>query len=388
MKSILIVRLGALGDIVHALPAAAALRDAFPEARIDWLVDARYRAVLDLVPVLDHRVSVDSRAWSGAKAPFTVIRELRRARYEIAFDLQGLIKSAALARLSGASRVVGYTTKHLREPAARLFYTEQVNPHVDEVEEEDDAEASGRGGYRAPALATVARARTTSVLHMVDRSVAALRAIGINRPELRFPLDEPPSPAPACTRQLLGLWPDEPFALINPGAAWPNKRWPAERFGALAREVRARHGLKSAVLWGPEEETLAAQVAAASDGAAEMAPLTSVADMIALARAARLLISGDTGPIHLAAAVGTAVVGIYGPTDPRRNGPWSPEDVCVSRFERCACHHQRRCRVAQVYRGAPAPPPGARWCLEDVTLNDVLDAVARRLARITPDTAS
>src|SRR5262249_37926250 len=91
MKSILIVRLGAFGDIVHALPAAAALRDAFPDARIDWLVDARYRAVLDLVPVLDHRIAVDSRAWSGAKAPFTVIRELRRARYEIAFDLQGLI---------------------------------------------------------------------------------------------------------------------------------------------------------------------------------------------------------------------------------------------------------------------------------------------------------
>ena len=88
---------------------------------------------------------------------------------------------------------------------------------------------------------------------------------------------------------------------------------------------------------------------------------------------------------HLAAAVGTAVVGIYGPTDPRRNGPWSPEDVCVSRFDRCACHHQRRCRVEQVYRGAPAPPPGARWCLEEVTLNDVLDAVAKRLARITPD---
>jgi heptosyltransferase-1 len=380
MTRILIVRLGALGDIVHALPAAAALRDAFPEARIDWLVDARYRAVLDLVPVIDTRIAVDSRAWSGAKAPFTVIRELRRARYEIAFDLQGLIKSAALARLSGASRVVGYTTDQLREPAARLLYTEQVNPRDDH-----EREIAYGSGYGAPALATIARAaRANTVLHMVDRSVAALRAIGIDRPELRFPLDEPPSPVTACTRQLLGLWPDEPFALINPGAAWPNKRWPADRFGALARELRARHGLKSAVLWGPEEETLAARVVAASDGAAEMAPLTSVADMIALARAARLLVSGDTGPIHLAAAVGTPVVGIYGPTDPRRNGPWSSEDECVSRFDRCACHHQRRCRVAQVYRGAPPPPPGARWCLEDVTLSDVLDAVQRRLERLAP----
>ena len=136
---------------------------------------------------------------------------------------------------------------------------------------------------------------------------------------------------------------------------------------------------------GAGGRSLAAQVAAASSGAAEMAPLMWVRghDWASLRRPAADF--RRTGPIHLAAAVGTAVVGIYGPTDPRRNGPWSPEDICVSRFARCACHHQRRCRIEQVYRGAPAPPPGARWCLEDVTLNDVLDAVARRLSRITPD---
>ena len=242
-------------------------------------------------------------------------------------------------------------------------------------------------GYGAPALATIARAaRANTVLHMVDRSVAALRAIGIDRPELRFPIDEPPSPAPACTRQLLGLWPDEPFALINPGAAWPNKRWPADRFGALARELRARHGLKSAVLWGPEEETLAAQVAEASDGAAEMAPLTSVADMIALARAARLLISGDTGPIHLAAAVGTPVVGIYGPTDPRRNGPVESRGRV-----RLAVRALRVSSPAALPRRAGLPRRASRrrraragaW--RTSRLNDVLDAVARRLARVTPE---
>jgi heptosyltransferase I len=341
MTRLLIVRLGALGDIVHALPAAAALREAFPDARLDWLVDAKHRALLDLVPVIDTRIAVDSRAWSGPRAPLAVVRELRRTQYDIAFDLQGLIKSAAFARASGARRVIGYTQPHLREPAARFFYTEQV-----------DAGADDSG-------------------HVVFKSLAILRLLNLpHETAPRFPLSQTESHVPACTRQLLGLWPDEPFVLINPGAAWPNKRWPAERFGALAREIRTRHGWKSAVLWGPDEETLAAQVAASSSGAAEMAPATSLADLVALARAARLLISGDTGPIHLAAAVGTPVVGIYGPTDPRRNGPWDPSDECVSRFAHCACHHQRRCRVQ-------------RWCLTDIEVAEVVDAVERRLARIT-----
>jgi lipopolysaccharide heptosyltransferase I len=340
MTRVLIVRLGALGDIVHALPAAAALREAFPAARIDWLVDAKHRALLDLVPVIDMRIDVDSRAWSGPRAPLAVVRELRRTQYDVALDLQGLIKSAAFARASGARRVIGYTRPHLREEAARFFYTEQV-----------DASGDAAG----------------DTLHVVYKSLAALRALNLPIDAApRFPLSEPASHVPACTRQLLGLSPDEPFVLINPGAAWPNKRWPAERFGALAREIRARHGWKSAVLWGPGEETLAAQVASSSSGAADMAPATSLADLVALARAARLLISGDTGPIHLAAAVGTPVVGIYGPTDPRRNGPWDAHDVCVSRFTPCACHHQRRCRVA-------------RWCLADIEVAEVVDAVERRL---------
>jgi heptosyltransferase I len=342
MTRILIVRLGALGDIVHALPAAAALREACPDARLDWLVDAKHRALLDLVPIIDTRIAVDSRAWSGPRAPLAIVRELRRTQYDVALDLQGLIKSAAFARASGARRVIGYTQPYLREPAARFFYTE----HVDAGD--------------AP--------------HVVYKSLAALRTLKLPHGQAtdlpRFVLNELPSHVPACTRQLLGLWPDEPFVLINPGAAWPNKRWPAERFGALAREIRARHGWKSAVLWGPGEETLAAQVADSSSGTAEMAPATSLADLVALARAARLLISGDTGPIHLAAAVGTPVVGIYGPTDPRRNGPWDADDVCVSRFVQCACHHQRRCRVE-------------RWCLTDIEVAEVVDAVERRLARIT-----
>jgi heptosyltransferase-1 len=339
MMRVLLVRLGALGDLVHALPFAAALRTAHPDARIDWLVDARYRALVDLVPIVNERLSLNTRALTGPASLPAVIGRLRLARYDIAFDAQGLIKSALLARASGAGRVIGFARAALREPAARVFYTDSIDP--------------------APAT------------HVIEKTMSLLRAVGIEPSGVRwqFPLQGRPSPVPACTREVLGIERGAPFVLINPGAAWPNKRWPAERFAALAREVQARHHLKSAVLWGPGEETLAAQIARASAGAAEMAPATTLSDALALAQEARLLVSGDTGPTHLAAAAGTPVVGLYGPTDPARNGPWHPDDICVSRFAACACHHQRRCHRL------------AAWCLADITVADVLAAVDERLAR-------
>jgi heptosyltransferase-1 len=339
MMRVLVVRLGALGDLVHALPFAAALREAHPDARIDWLVDARYRALLDLVPIVSERIVLDTRAFTGPTSFGAVIRRLRLANYDIAFDAQGLIKSALLARLSGAARVVGFAKPALREPAAGMFYTESIDPGA--------------------------------VQHVVAKTSSLLRAVGVEPPPMRdwrFPLEITPTPVPACTRELLGIAGEAPFVLINPGAAWPNKRWPPDRFAALARALQTRCGLKSAVLWGPGEETMAAQIARGSAGAAEMAPATTLLDAIALAREARLVVSGDTGPTHLAAAVGTPIVGIYGPTDPTRNGPWHPEDVCVSRVSVCACHHQRRCRQPE------------RWCLASIAVNDVLEAVQQRLA--------
>ena len=341
MMRVLLVRLGALGDLVHALPFAAALRAAHPDARIDWLVDVRYRALLDLVPIVTERLVLDTRAMSGPTSAVSVIRRLRLASYDIAFDAQGLIKSAMLARASGAARVVGFAKPALREPAAGMFYTESIDP-------------GSRG-----------------VVHVVEKTLSLLRAMGIEPPApaaWQFPLEIKPSPVPACTRELLGIDGEAQFALINPGAAWPNKRWPPDRFAALARDVQTRCGMKSAVLWGPGEETMAAQIARASAGAAEMAPATTLTDAIALAREARVVVSGDTGPTHLAAAVGTPIVGIYGPTDPARNGPWHPEDVCVSRFGVCACHHQRQCRQPE------------RWCLAGIAVDEVLQAVQQRLA--------
>jgi lipopolysaccharide heptosyltransferase I len=346
---ILLVRLGSLGDIIHALPVAAALRERFPDARIDWLVDARYRVILDYVPVVSRRLVVNARrtehrpegpgpdacTFAGAAGWAAAVAELRRSRYDVALDLQGLLKSAVLARLSGAARVVGFAAPHLRERGARIFYTETVDP----------------AGAR----------------HVVDKNLAALGAFGIADAPRRFPLDVPPSPIVADLRQSLGLPVDGRFAVINPGAGWPNKRWPADRFGATAAAMNVRHGVRSVVLWGPGEERLAGDVAASSGGAAVVAPPTTIADLVRLARAARLVISGDTGPLHLAAAVGAPIVALFGPTDPGRNGPWDPADITLSRYDACVCHYQRRCRRQTD-------------CLADISVEDVVAAIDRRLA--------
>jgi lipopolysaccharide heptosyltransferase I len=335
--NILMVRLGALGDIVHALPAAAALRAAMPDARIDWLVDAKHRALLDVVTGLDRIVTVEGRsvaAWAD------VVRRLRQVPYDAALDLQGLMKSAVLARASGAARVAGFSIWHLREKGARPFYSD-----TDGFSSDDERQAAHR--------------------HVIYKNLHLLRVLGVQTERIVFPIVDIESAGARAMQQAGG---GGPFALLNPGAAWPNKRWPAERFGEVAAFLREIRGLRSVVAWGPGDEALARAVVDASDGAASAAPPTGIADLIALSRLASLCVSGDTGPLHLAAAVGTPVVAIFGPTDPERNGPWLPEDVVITRYGSCGCHYDRRCRRAT-----------AEWCLEDVSVAEVTAAIQQRL---------
>jgi ADP-heptose:LPS heptosyltransferase len=158
------------------------------------------------------------------------------------------------------------------------------------------------------------------------------------------------------------------YALVNPGAAWPNKRWPAERFGAVARVLAERHGLAPVVLWGPGERALAEAVADASAGTAIVAPETQLPDLVALARGASFMISGDTGPLHIACAAGVPTLSLFGPTIAERNGPWNPRDLVITRYGDCACSYKRQCQVPE------------RWCLGQITVDEVVEAVRVRLS--------
>ncbi len=328
---VLVVRLGALGDIVHTVPAVTALAGTHPDARIDWLVERKHRPVLDLFTFL--RVTPIELEGGSVSSFLSTMRALRANQYDLAFDFQGLLKSAALARSSGAARVVGFETSALREPIAGRFYTERVDPGPPS--------------------------------HIIFKNLALLRAIGLHIGSFGWP-SERPVPSDAASGRIV----------INPGAGWPNKQWSPERFGAVSAALQRSRGVRSIVTWGPGEEDLARAVVESSGGAATMAPRTTLDQLMALLRSAALVVSGDTGPIHMAASAGVPIVGIYGPTDPGRNGPWAPADVdaCLSRFSECICHHKRRCHRAT-------------RCLDDITVDEVVAAAETRLDRASRERA-
>lgn len=341
---VLIVRMGALGDIVHALPVLAALRTHRPDVEVDWLVDARYASLLALVEGVTTRVVVRAPAsaalggevrFGGVLGMWSALRYLRAQRYAAALDLQGLIKSAAFARGSGAATVVGFVRSQLREPAAARAYSTTV--------------AGPDGG------------------HVVEKNLAALTAIGVPSAGVVFPWKPMVSAVASAVGADAKVTAAGGFVLVNPGAAWENKRWPARRFGELAARIGRELGLPSLVTWGPAERALADEVVAHSHGHATASASTTLADLLALAARARLVVSGDTGPLHLAASVGAPIVGLFGPTRPERNGPWRREDVCVSRAATCVCFHKRTCQ-----RGAP--------CIDEIATSEVFEACRRRLA--------
>jgi len=305
----LVVRLSAIGDVVHTLPVLAALRAG--GFRVGWAVEPAARVLLERNPAVDEVACVPSSRrfrWRAARATAAA---LRAAHYDVALDFQGLWKSAGWARLSGARRVLGYARAFRREPASALLVRERV-------------------------------ALPAEAVHVIDKNLALLRALGIQAVGAReFPLPDTSAEAARVERGLAvaGLG---DFVVLNPGGGWVSKLWPAERFGALAAKLRER-GLPSLVTWGPGEEALADRVVAASGGAATRSFPTTLLEYVEIARRAKLVLAADTGTLHLACAVRTPVVGLFGPTDPARNGPFDAADLVVRRVPPCAPCHRRVC---------------------------------------------
>lgn len=306
---ILIVRLSAIGDVIHGLPVLNALREAFPRAFLGWVVEGRASCLLEGHPALDQLIRVP-RGW--LKSPRTVLqlrRQLRESAFEVTIDVQGLTKSAVAAWLSGAKRRIGFDGVKGRE-LSRWLNTELV-----------------------PSTAP----------HIVDCNLELLGPLGITSPAVRFELPETAEAREAAEQIIRRVNLESGYVLINPGAGWPSKLWPAQRFAAVAQHIARTWRLPSIVLWaGQQEQAMAHEVVAHSQGYAWQAPATSLLELAALARRARLFVAADTGPLHLAAAVGTPCVGLFGPMPAERNGPYGPEHIALQAVHFEGTSRQRR----------------------------------------------
>lgn len=312
---ILIIRTSALGDVVHALPVLTALRRHFPQARIGWVVEEAMAPVLAGHPDLDERITVRLRHWG--KQPFTrrTMRELGaflgaidRFSPDVTLDLMGNHKAGVISALTLSDRRIGAARRDRREPSSAVWISEPVAP---------------RG------------------VHAVDRMLSLLDGLGL-----------PPEPAdfgpdrifrgeiPDAAREIFAAHP-EPFVLIHPGAGWPNKIYPPERWGEVARRLREATGLSTLVAMARGEEKLAAGVEATAGGAARAVAAPDLPTLAALLRRARLVLGGDSGPTHLAHALGTPILMVMGPTDPQRNGPYDAPERAVWRLLPCSFCHRR-----------------------------------------------
>lgn len=317
MAKILIVRLGAMGDILHALPAVTAIRAALPQATIGWLVEERWTELLtthhpkpspDAVgpqkPVANLIHTVDTMRWRRRMfRPGTIaevrgaLRRVREVDYDLAIDFQGAIKSGLLARLCRARSIAGFGDP--REPATRTFYAQKFSRQGEHVIEQN---------YDLAAQALKD--------HLGDKELEFIA------PQL--PCDPQAETWAQTEIMRLGI---ASFALVTPAAGWGAKQWPPERLGTVAQAL-ARHNLKTLVNAASGEESLAQAVVDASGGNAFVVQC-SIGQLIALTRRARIFIGGDTGPLHLACAQGIPTVGLYGPTDPVRTGPFGPNTIAL-----------------------------------------------------------
>jgi len=314
---ILIVRIGAMGDVLHALPAVAALRDRLPAAHIGWAIEPRWASLLSaqtqagallvdrihLVPVREWKAAPVSSA--TAHSILALRRELRAAHYDVAVDLQGTIRSSIIGRLAGARVFAG--SSRPREALAGLLYSQRVpltQPHV--VQQACEILGAATGHALTPADPILLR--DTAAEAWCNHLFSTL-----------------PQPA-------------RPIVVFSVGGGWGAKRWPPERYGALAAALHAQ-GYTILVAASSAADELALRVVASSGGAAAIA-VSDLPQLAALLRRAALCIGADTGPLHLAAALGTPVVGIYGPTDPARNGPFTPY-ARILRNPRSVTSHSR-----------------------------------------------
>ena len=341
---ILIVKLGSIGDIIHTLPSLAAIRRALPDAVISWVVEQRSAEILRSNPMIDNLIEVDTHSLRGGMRIENIlldvgkqVHDLRKFTFDVAIDFQGLLKSATIAKLSGAKRRWGFSREALREPASRIMLTDtaDVPPQINVIRKN--------------------LALTAAALGIAGRDENFEFPIGIS--------DEHKAEADA----IIGSAETRDFAVLNPAGGWVTKLWPAEKFGQLADRLWEEKALVSIVATGPNETELAEKVAANSRTGRIVLTQPSLKGFYELVRQSTVYVGGDTGPTFIAVAAGARVVGLFGPTEWWRNGSPNPDDVCVERYDidcRDDCF-RRTC---------------LKWICMDSDVDTIFKAVLRRMS--------
>jgi len=338
IQKILIVRLGSLGDIVHTLPAQQSLHHCLPDAEIHWLTESAYAQLVEAVPGVTRVWVAGLRKWSwqSSTRPFLhLMRALRREHFDLAFDFQGLVKSAVVARVSGARMVAGFGVELTRERLASAFYSHQ---------------AATKPGEK---------------LHVVDLNLRLAHQPGcVNGAGPIIPLRIPDACSRLVRQELAKHGIKQPI-LLNPGAGWVTKLWPATQYAALAHRIQQELGIPVVLTYGPGEERVVEAFQQA--GANVFSFPTSIMELAALCRESRLMVAGDTGPLHLAVALGIPTVAVMGPSAVWRNGPYTTADIVVKRQLPCSDCYKRTCD---------------KFICMDIPVEQVFQAVKERLRAI------
>jgi heptosyltransferase-1 len=329
----LVVRLGSLGDIIHTFPGVAALRESFPAAHIVWLTHPRWAFLVGTSGLASEVWTVETRALSSLRE---IIRRLRQSSFSTAIDYQGLWKSAMLPFFGAVTKRIGFSSATIREFGVPLLYTDRVKTtkaHIAEQNGELSLRAGAQRGTGPVSLQIPAQDQAAVC--------ARLRAQGLDR-----------------------------YIVLSPGGGWRSKCWPPVRFGALCSKLRESCGVRSIVNVAPGDDDLAAAVVRASGDAAPFVHRGSLGELMALLRGAVCAVAGDTGPLHLAAAIGTPLVAIFGPTDPARNGPYRVEELPAIEHTNIVL---RASGVSTTHARGDQPHPS----MLAITVDQVFDAVRR-----------
>jgi heptosyltransferase I len=337
---ILIVRLGSLGDIMHAIPAQQQIARRLPEAEIHWLAEPVYAPLLANLPGVRAVWQADTKGWRrralGWWHAAGMLRKLRRQSFDLAIDFQGLLKSALLARFSGAAEIIGFSRENLREPAAERFYTRKI------------------------------QAPNNQGKHVIELNLELARYLGCNGDSSPvIPLQIPPDASARVIQKLKGFGLTKRPVLVNPGAGWVTKLWPPEKYAQLAVRIEDELDFPVLFTYGPDETTILCEIRESMGRPVRSFP-TSIMELAALCGESRLMIAGDTGPLHLAVALGTPTVAILGPTSPWRNGPFNRDDPVIKRYLPCSDCYKRRCD---------------QFICMEIPVQEVFEAVAHRLQK-------